>query len=67
MIYCLAELSIRRKAILQVAAYGPRVDRQSDGLTDHLRRVAIAALEIDRHRQLCRADDPAQKRILRAC
>jgi hypothetical protein len=29
MIDCLAELSIRRKAILQVAAYGPRVDRRA--------------------------------------
>src|ERR1700733_4353074 len=40
--------SIRRKTILEVAAYRPRVDRQSDGLADHLRPIAISAFQIDR-------------------
>jgi hypothetical protein len=55
-----AEFSIRRKAILQVAAYSPGVDRQSDGLAHEFLRVAIAAFQIDRHGKLCRVDNPAQ-------
>ena len=43
-----AEFSVRRKAVLQVAAHGSRVDRQSDSLADHFRSVAIAAFKIDR-------------------
>ena len=42
--------SIRRKTILEVAAYRPRVDCQSDGLADRLRPIAISAFQIDRHR-----------------
>ncbi len=60
LIDCLAEFSIRRKTVLQVATYRSRVDCQADGLADHFRRVAIAALQIYRHRQVRRVDDPAQ-------
>src|ERR1700690_2457793 len=56
----IAECSIRWKAVLQVAAYGARFDRQGNGLTDHFRRVTIAAFQIDRYRKIRRGDDPAQ-------
>ena len=46
----LAEASIRRKAVFEVAAYGPRVDRETDGLADRHGRVAVAAFQIDRDR-----------------
>ena len=46
--------------MIQVAAHGPRVDCQGDRFTDGLRRVAITALEVNRHRQLSGADDSAQ-------
>jgi hypothetical protein len=56
----LAKFAVRRKAVLQVAPHGPRVDRQTDGLADHFRRVAVAAFQIDRHRWVGRGDDPTQ-------
>ena len=49
LIDCLAEFSIGWKAVLQVAAYRPRVNCQSDGLGDYFRRIAVAAFQIDRH------------------
>src|SRR5580658_4821627 len=56
---CLAEFSIRGKAVLQVAAYGSCVDRQRSRFPDGISRVAITALEINGHRQLCRNNNSA--------
>ena len=60
LIDCLAEFPVCGKTVLQVAAHRTRCDGQADRLTGHLGRVAISALQIDRHRQVCRAHDPAQ-------
>src|SRR5262249_31741479 len=55
-----AERSVRRKAVFQVTAHSPRLNCQRDGLADRRRRIAIAALQIDGHRQLGYRDDPPQ-------
>src|SRR6187399_1057970 len=56
----LAKFSICRKAVFQIAADGPRVDRTAARLADGVRRVAIAAFQVYRDRQVGRVDDPAQ-------
>ena len=56
----LSEFSIRRKAVFQVAAYRPRLDGKLDRLFDRIHGIAIAAFQVDRHRQVRCSDDPAQ-------
>jgi hypothetical protein len=60
LILGLAESSIRREAVLQVAAYSSRGNRQTDSLADNFQPVAIPAFEIDGHRQVRRAGDSPQ-------
>jgi hypothetical protein len=56
----LSEFSICQKAVFQVAAYRPRLDGNLDRLFDRIHGIAIAAFEVDRHRQVRCSDDPAE-------
>src|SRR5215472_5175453 len=56
----LAEFSIRGKAVFQIAAHSSRANGHVDGFTYRFQRVAITALQINRYRQMCGADDPPQ-------
>jgi len=59
LIDCLTEFSTSWKTVLQVAAYGPRVDRRSN-VSRPLPMLTITAFQIDCHRQVRRSDDSAQ-------
>jgi hypothetical protein len=56
----LSEFSICRKAVFQVAAYRPRLDGKLDRLIDRIHGIAIAAFQVDRHREVRCSDDPAE-------
>jgi hypothetical protein len=60
LVGCLPQPSVCRKTILQVAANSFRVDCETDSLGDHFRQVAVAALQIDCHRQIRRVHNPTQ-------
>src|SRR5262249_206511 len=60
LIDCLAEVSIRWKAVLKITTHSSRVDNLSDGLANNFKRVTITAFQIARHEQLRRAHYPPQ-------
>ncbi len=55
-----SQLSIAREAVFEVAPNGPRIDRPCDGLADRIRRITVAAFEVDSHRQLRHRNYAAQ-------